>query len=242
MKKYYLASFLVFFSAFCPIAADEPIPTANPTVVNHLSPEESLKQIESNPDFVDISTFPHILIDLRYASVNNFMGVDMYGPIYGSSRKVYLHKDAAVKLKRAIKLLQKEKPGWSFLIFDALRPRSVQWLMWGKVKDTLQRKYVANPAIGSPHNYGMALDIGLTDGKHGELDMGTGFDSFTSIAEPRNEKKYLKMGKLTKQQVANRLILRRVMTKAGFRQLSHEWWHYNALPEPEIRKKYKIVE
>lgn len=229
---------LVFFLAIHSVAADEPTPNAN----NHFSPADSLKQIKNNPDFVDISAFPNVLIDLRYAGINNFMGVDLYGPIYGSSRKVYLHKDAAVKLKKAIRLLRKEKPGWSFLIFDALRPRSVQWLMWEKVKDTPQRKYVANPAIGSPHNYGMALDIGLTDGKNGELDMGTGFDSFRPIAEPRREKYYLKIGKLTKKQVANRLILRKVMTKAGFLQLSHEWWHYNALPEPEIRKKYKIVE
>ena len=201
-----------------------------------------MKQIEKNPNFVDISTYPGVLIDLRYASVNNFMGINMYGPIYGSGRKVFLHKDAAIKLRKAIKLLKKEKPGWSFLVFDALRPRSVQWVMWDKVKDTPQRKYVANPAIGSPHNYGMALDIGLTDGQHGELDMGTGFDSFTPLAEPKWEKKYLKMGKLTKKQVTNRMILRRAMTGAGFLQLSHEWWHYNALPEPEIRKKYRIVE
>jgi D-alanyl-D-alanine dipeptidase len=201
-----------------------------------------MKAIEKDKDFVDISTFHGLFIDLRYASINNFMGINMYGPIYGSGRRVFLHKDAAAKLAEAIKLLKKEKPGWSFLVFDALRPRSVQWMMWDKVKDTPQRKYVANPAIGSPHNYGMALDIGLTDGKHGEVDMGTGFDSFTPLAEPRHEKKYLKMGKLTKKQVANRMILRRAMTGAGFLQLSHEWWHYNALPEPEIRKKYQIVE
>lgn len=219
-----------------------PLSKETPDASKSISLAESLKQVETNPDFVDISQYPHVYIDLRYAGINNFMGVNLYGPIYGSGGKVFLHKDAAVKLKRAVKLLEKEKPGWSFLIFDALRPRSVQWLMWDKVKDTPKRKYVANPAIGSPHNYGMALDIGLTDGKHGEVDMGTGFDSFTPIAEPRLEKKYLRMGKLTKQQEANRLVLRRVMTKAGFIQLSHEWWHYNALPEPEIRKKYKIVE
>ncbi len=201
-----------------------------------------MKQVEKDPSFVDISTFPHVLIDLRYAGINNFMRTDLYGPIYGSNPKVFLHKDAAAKLLKAVKFLQKEKPGWSFLIFDALRPRSVQWKMWEKVKDTPQRKYVADPAIGSPHNYGMAVDIGLTDGKHGELDMGTGFDSFTPLAEPRLEKKLLKMGKLTQQQVANRLILHKVMTDAGFLPISHEWWHFNALPEPEIRKKYRIVE
>jgi zinc D-Ala-D-Ala dipeptidase len=241
-KKHLLIGLGVLFSAFGPVFAGTPKPKDHPTSGNYSSPAESMQQIEKNPDFVDISKFPHVLVDLRYAGINNFMGADLYGPIYGSTNKVFLHKDAAVKLARAVKFLEKEKPGWSFLVFDALRPRSVQWMMWDKVKNTPQKKYVANPAIGSPHNYGMALDIGLTDGKNGELDMGTGFDYFGPLAEPRNEKKYLKMGKLTKKQEANRLILRRVMTKAGFIQLSHEWWHYNALPEPEIRKKYKIVE
>ena len=201
-----------------------------------------MKKIEKNPNFTDISAYPCVLVDLRYASVNNFMGINMYGPLYGPKRKVFLHKDAAAKLTKAIELLKKARPGWSFLVFDALRPRSVQWMMWDKVKDTPQKKYVANPAIGSAHNYGMAIDIGLTDGKNGEVDMGTGFDAFTPLAEPRQEAKFLKRGKLTARQVENRLILRRAMTGAGFRQLSHEWWHYNALPEPEIRKKYKIVE
>lgn len=240
MKLNHFFYALVFLPLFNFVAADEI--TISPTATSHSSPEESLKQIEKNPSFVDISTFPHVLVDLRYAGINNFTGINLYGPIYGSGNKVFLHKDAAVKLKKAIKFLQKDKPGWSFLIFDALRPRSVQWVMWDKVKDTPQQKYVANPAIGSPHNYGMALDIGLTDGKNGEVDMGTGFDYFGPLAEPKREKYYLKIGKLTRKQYANRLILRRAMVGAGFKQLTHEWWHYNALPEPEIRKKYQIVE
>lgn len=234
-KSLRLLSFFLF--ALNPVVAAGIPPAPSP-----LSPADSLKQIEQNPDFVDISHYPGVYIDLRYAGINNFMKTDMYGPIYGNSGKVFLHKDGAAKLAKAVKLLKKQKPGWSFIVFDALRPRSVQWMMWNKVKDTPQKKYVANPAIGSPHNYGMALDIGLTDGKHGEIDMGTGFDSFTPIAEPRLEKRFLKSGKLTRKQYANRLVLRRVMTGAGFLQLSHEWWHYNALPEKDIRKKYKIVE
>lgn len=197
-----------------------------------------MKRLEEDKDYVDLSTFPSVKVHLKYATADNFMGINMYGPF----KKAFLHKDAAQKFRKAIELLNQDKPGWSFIVFDALRPHSVQWIMWDRVKDTPQRKYVANAQIGSAHNFGMALDISLLDEKGNEIDMGTGFDSFSPVSEPKLEDKYLKEGKLTRQQLANRLILRKVMTGAGFQQLSHEWWHYNALPEPEIRKKYKMVE
>jgi zinc D-Ala-D-Ala dipeptidase len=205
---------------------------------SRLSPGESMKMLEQNPDYVDLSTIPGVKIELKYATIDNFMGINMYGPF----NKAFLHKDAAQKFKKAVEILDKEKPGWHFIIFDALRPHSVQWIMWNKVKNTPQRKYVANAEIGSPHNFGMALDLSLLDANGKELDMGTGFDSFSEVSEPQLEGKFLKEGKLTQKQLENRLILRKVMTQAGFIQLSHEWWHYNALPEPEIRRKYKIVE
>ncbi len=197
-----------------------------------------MKMLENDKNYVDLSSFPHVVIALKYATTDNFMGINMYGPF----NKAFLHKDSATKFRKAVEILQKEKPGWSFIVFDSLRPHSVQWIMWNRVKDTPQRKYVANAEIGSPHNYGMALDISLLDEKGKELDMGTGFDSFSGLSEPKLEDKFVKEGKLTQHQLNNRLILRKVMTEAGFLQLSHEWWHYNALPEPEIRKKYKIVE
>jgi len=205
---------------------------------HHGSPLESMKMLEKNKDYVNLSKLPYVKIRLKYATADNFMGFDMYGPF----KKAFLHKDAAEKLKKAIRLLQKEKPGWKFVVFDALRPRSVQWIMWNKVKETPQRKYVADAAIGSNHNFGMAVDIGLLDKKGKLVDMGTPFDSFSPVSEPQLEEKSLKEGKMTSQQMENRLVLRKAMTEAGFLQLSHEWWHYNALPEPEVRKKYKIIE
>jgi len=202
------------------------------------SPLRSLQALEKDPDYVDLAGFLHVQIELKYATTDNFMGLNMYGPF----KKAFLHKDAAAIFRKAIDLLQKEKPGYTFIVFDALRPHSVQWIMWDRVKDTPQRKYVANAEIGSPHNYGMAIDLSLLDEKGKELDMGTPFDSFSEVSEPQLEEKFLKEGKLTKAQMENRMILRRAMTGAGFHQLTHEWWHYNGLPEPEIRKKYKIVE
>ncbi len=197
-----------------------------------------MKRLQKDPHYADISNLPSVKLDLKYATTDNFMGVNLYGPV----TQAFLHKGAALKFQKAIQLLKKAKPAWSFVIFDALRPRSVQWKMWDKVKDTPNRKYVADAEKGSNHNFGMALDLGLL-GENGKLvDMGTPFDSFSQVSEPRLEVRLLREGKLTQRQLDNRLILRGVMTKAGFLQLSHEWWHYNALPEDVVRKKYKIVE
>jgi len=71
--------------------------------------------------------------------------------------------------------------------------------------------------------------------------MGTPFDDFRLLAQPALEAKFLAEGKLKAQQVANRKLLRRVMTKAGFQQLAIEWWHFDALPQ-EQAKKHPIFE
>jgi zinc D-Ala-D-Ala dipeptidase len=188
--------------------------------------------------YVDLSIFSNTKIDLKYASTDNFMGEDLYG----NFKTAFLHKDAAIKFERAIEVLQQEKPGWSFIVFDALRPRSVQWEMWAKVKNTSQEKYIANPDKGSPHNFGMALDLSVLDEHGKEVDMGAGFDDFREISEPRFEERFLAEKKLSLKQIENRLVLRRCMTGGGFLQLPHEWWHYNALPEEGIRKNYPIIE
>jgi D-alanyl-D-alanine dipeptidase len=143
-------------------------------------------------DYVDLSIFSNVKINLKYSSFDNFMGEDLYGDF----KKAFLHKDAAVKFERAIGFLKKKQPTWSFVIFDALRPRAVQWKMWAKVKNTPQEKYIANPEQGSPHNFGMALDLGLLDANGEAVDMGAGFDDFREISEPRFEEIFLEEGKL----------------------------------------------
>ncbi len=192
----------------------------------------------NSSDYVDLSIFSNVKINLKYASSDNFMGEDLYGDF----KKAFLHKDAAVKFERAISFLKQEQAAWSFVIFDALRPRSVQWKMWAKVKNTLQEKYIANPEQGSPHNFGMALDLGLLNENGEAVDMGAGFDDFREISEPRFEEIFLADGKLTNRQIENRSILRRCMINGGFLQLPQEWWHYNAMPEDDIRKNYSIIE
>ena len=224
-------------------AAEAQVKTANPQTASaaqpqRRSPMESLKEIRKTGDYMDLSTIPGVKVDLKYATKDNFMGINMYGKF----KTAFLHKEAAAKFKAAVKNLRKEKPGWSFIVYDSLRPRSVQWIMWDKVKDTKDKKYVANAEKGSVHNYGFALDLSLLDKKGRPLDMGTPYDTFSDLAEPQLEEKFLKEGKLTREQVDNRLVLRKVMTEAGFTQLSHEWWHYDAKPREELQKNYRIIE
>ncbi|MDH4263159.1 MAG: M15 family metallopeptidase [Spirochaetia bacterium] len=191
----------------------------------------------NHSEFKDLSSIKNVTVDLRYASLNNFMGENLYG----NFNKAYLHPIAAEKLNNASKILNKKKPGWKFIIFDALRPLSVQKKLFAKVKGTDKEKYVANPEFGSIHNFGFAVDIGLLDEMGREVDMGTPYDDFTLLAQPVLEDQFLKAGKLTEIQIKNRKVLRSAMEESGFKQLSIEWWHFDALPATEVRKNYKIV-
>ncbi len=188
----------------------------------------------SHQNFIDITAFPNVKLDKRYSSTNNFCGVILDTNKYSCS----LHPIAAVKFQKACNLLSKENPGWKFIVFDAFRPLSVQKKLYQNVKGTPKAHYVAYPSYGI-HCYGFAIDLSLQDDKGNPLDMGTPFDDFTTLAEPRFEAQFLHSGKLSKEQYANRLLLRSLMKRAGFHQLQREWWHYEALPEHIVRQNYK---
>lgn len=200
--------------------------------------DDSIKFIKSSGDYIEITPSDGVAVDLRYATSNNFVGRNMYGAF----NHAFLHRIAATKLSKAVEVLKNLKPGYRIVIFDALRPRSVQYVLWNQVKGTAQEKYVANPKGGSIHNFGLAVDLSLLDPEGRPVDMGTSYDDFTPLAEPRLEEKFLKEGKLSAQQVQNRKLLRRVMEEAGFITLPVEWWHFDALPKAEVRSKYPIVE
>lgn len=199
---------------------------------------DSLQSLGDSPDFSAVDTIPGVAVDLRYASTNNFMKENLYGQF----NRAFLHTLAFNKLKQAAANLQKIKPGWKLLVYDGLRPRSVQWQLWNRVKGTDQQPYVANPVRGSIHNYGFAVDLTLQNAEGHEVDMGTAFDHFGKLAQPALEQKYLKQGQLTEAQVANRKLLRKVMEDAGFIQLPIEWWHFDALPKKQVKSKYAIFE
>ena len=180
-----------------------------------------------------------LIIDLKYARNDNFMGEN----VYGDFTCAYLHPKPARMLVRANELIRKRHPGLRVLVGEAFRPRFVQHRMWKLVVDTPMQPYVANPYTGSMHNFGAAVDVTLVNVDTGkELDMGTSMDHFGPLAQPLLENQFQQQGKLSEEQIANRLILRSAMTDAGWHPINIEWWHFNAFSRDYIRKNYSIIE
>lgn len=183
-----------------------------------------------------------ILVDLKYSRSDNFFGEDVYGIL----QNAYLQKKPAEGLKLANQMLQNTNKDYRLLIYDAARPLSVQKILWQKL-DSLPPKrrkdFVADPAEGSIHNYGCAVDLSIFDIKaQKELDMGTNYDFFGYLAYPRLEKQMLSEGKLSEVQIANRQLLRKVMIANGFEAITSEWWHFNYYGRNKAKELYKIVE
>lgn len=186
-----------------------------------------LEQQMIDAGLIDVgSLHQNIVINLRYSTTDNLWKTDLYGGLH----KAYLHKDAARKLLYAQQLLDGVKPGYRIVVWDAARPLSVQQQMWDQIDVPLNIRhwYVANPARGSIHNYGMAVDITIMDSEGNYLDMGTDFDHFGHPAYTGNEENYCRTGQLSREQTDNRLLLKNLMFKAGFTVSTTEWWHYNA--------------
>lgn len=181
-----------------------------------------------------------IAVDLRYSTENNFLGKDVYGEL----SDCYLQPEVAEKLANAQQLLKKEFPGYRLLVFDGVRPRSIQWKMWEMLDMPVKEKvkYVSNPESGSLHNFGAAVDVSIADENGNELDMGTPFDFFGELAYPVKEKDLLEKGELTLQQVENRRLLRKVMHHSGFFNIQTEWWHFNSCYRKEAAGRYPLIE
>lgn len=191
-----------------------------------------------HPGLVDAATrVPELQVDLRYATPENILG----RAVYGDLRTCYLQERAADMLARAQALLVRAHPEWRLRVYDCARPRWVQRAMWKLVAGTPQQAYVANPARGSIHNFGCAVDLTVATRDGTPLDMGTPFDLFGPRARPDREIALLASGALTAEQVANRLVLRQVMLRAGFRMLANEWWHFDCAPQTEARQRYRII-
>lgn len=190
---------------------------------------------------VDIqSVHPDIRIDLKYAGTDNFMGIILYDTL----QRVYLQKEVAERLAKCQNRLDSLYPGYSLLVFDGVRPVQVQWEMW-KALDSIpvsrRGKFVSNPSKGSVHNYGAAVDLTIVDETGKSLDMGAGYDDFRKIAFPVHEAELLKSSALSKEQVANRRLLRRVMSAEGFRHIPSEWWHFNAYSRISASHRFPML-
>lgn len=176
--------------------------------------EDYKKSINENPDneLVDLEDFvPGIILDIRYATDNNFTG-----------RKIYLQPKAYARYPVAKALLfvqqELEKHNYSLKVFDAYRPYAATALFYEIYKDTT---YVASPWSGSRHNRGAAVDISIVDNATGEeIQMPTGFDAFNEAAHPD-------FMDLPENVIENRQLLITIMQKHGFRVYPSEWWHYD---------------
>jgi D-alanyl-D-alanine dipeptidase len=196
------------------------------------------EEIASHPDFRRLSTIEGIAVDLRYAGTNNFVGRNLYG----SLDCAWLHHLAATGLQRAATLLAREAPGHRLLVLDAVRPHRVQIQLWDHLEGTDLRQYVADPARGSIHSFGMALDATIVDARGRELDMGTGYDEMTELSHPRLDADHLASGQLTPEQVRHRELLRSVMGRNGFQGIDNEWWHFDMLDRQHVRQHFTRVE
>lgn len=181
---------------------------------------------------------PTILSDLKYATTDNFTKTVLYDTL----SNVYLHPIAAKKLVKAQQYLKEINPSLNLLVYDAVRPLSVQRRMYKVVQNTRYAAYVANPVRTGLHNYGMAVDLTICNEQGVPLDMGTAFDFFGKAAGINREQELVKEGVLTRQQVENRDLLRKVMIQAGFRTIRGEWWHFNAVSLNEAKQTYKVIE
>ena len=156
-------------------------------------------------------TVPGILLDLRYATKSNFTGKKLYP----WAKTTYMRTAAAKALLGIQQSLNRK--GYGLKVFDAYRPWSATNKMWELVKD---ERYVANPAKGSNHNRGLAIDLTLVQWPSGsELDMGTGFDNFTDTAHHN-------FTRLSQNILNNRKLLKETMEQQGFKSFESEWWHY----------------
>ena len=198
-----------------------------------------------------------ILVDLKYSSTDNFVGVDMYREL----ETAYLEREFAKRVVRAQQLLQQRHPEYTLLIYDAARPISVQRDMRKAVEGTEFENFVADGTRGGRHNYGVAVDLTIATLDGRPLDMGAGFDDFTDAASvkgtadssdpaTRTVKVYgdyisnlAERGVISREAAANRILLIEVMHEAGLYPYRREWWHYEEIISiSATRSKYKLLD
>jgi D-alanyl-D-alanine dipeptidase len=166
------------------------------------------------PDLVEVAKLdPTIKLDMRYATTNNFVGTAFY-----KEGRAFAQRPAAAALVRANRRLKQQ--GYGLLIHDSYRPWYVTKMFWEATPED-KRIFVANPANGSRHNRGCAIDLTLYDLRTGKpIEMVSGYDEFSDRAYPDYPGG-------TSSQRWHRKLLRRAMEAEGFTVFSAEWWHFD---------------
>ena len=189
----------------------------SPSIIYSQSPKQQLATKNgliasiSDTTFVNLKDYSDgFAYDMKYATNDNFL-----------KSKVYDCAECFLRLKTVKALIKANdkfaKKGYRIKLFDCYRPLDIQKKMWALVSNP---EYVADPAKGSIHNKGGAVDLTLVTLEGKELEMGTAFDFFGKEAShgyPFPDKKVMD----------NRKMLKKIMLQNGFKAFESEWWHYN---------------
>jgi zinc D-Ala-D-Ala dipeptidase len=197
-----------------------------------------IEAVAQHDGFVRLESVAGIRFDLRYGGTHNLAGRVLYRGIDCA----WLRIEAARGLEAAAAWLASNHPALRLLVLDALRPQRVQQAIWDGVKGTPAQPYFADPARGSIHSFGMAVDATLIDAHGRELDMGSGFDEMSIRSHPALEAEHFAAGTLTRAQIQARETLRRAMAAGGFSGIATEWWHFNCGDPERIRATFERVE
>ncbi len=198
--------------AATPIQIESPVVSVAASSRSTSTQKVAQSPLPYNDRLIDIRSVNNkIALDIRYATTNNFLKRKLY-PV----ARCVLRGAAAKALSQVQDNLVKK--GLGLKVYDCYRPLSVQKLMWQALPDS---RYVANPANGSRHNRGAAVDITLVDRNGKELEMPTGFDNFT-------ERAFRNYQGASTQAKKNRQLLEDAMKNYGFIPLATEWWHFDA--------------
>lgn len=147
---------------------------------------------------------------MAYATADNFMGQQVY-----PCAKCFLRPEVAEALERANEIARDKEV--RLVIYDCYRPYGYQQKMYEIVNNP---RYVAPPGKGSNHNRGQAIDLTLADMNGELLDMGNPFDDFSELSHYDSDS-------IPREAQKNRKLLRKIMTRAGFKPYDNEWWHFD---------------
>ena len=216
-------------AAPAPAPPDAPEPPPEQTSLPDAPPlPEPVPEPEPPPepepgDFVRVTDYlPEIRVDLRYAGEDNFTGQVIY-----SFSGAYLRYGTLEKLSAAQETLA--EAGYGLLLWDAFRPTAAQFRLWEVCPDPA---YVANPQRGfSSHSRGNTVDLTLVTPEGGAVEMPTGFDDFSPLAD----RDY---SDVPETAAANARLLESAMTAAGFRPYQGEWWHFTDTDDYPVEEDF----
>ncbi len=189
---YLILFFLSLFASATPPAGQPSLPQSDTSFVN-------LLQLDSS-----------FVLDVKYATTNNFTGQALY-----DCASCYLREPVAKRLLKAQAILKQK--GYKIKLFDCYRPLSIQQQMWEVYPD---RRYVADPAKGSMHNRGGAVDLTLCTLDGEEVEMGSPYDHFGRESHPGYKN-------LPAEVLAHRQLLAATMQQVGLQPINSEWWHFS---------------